>query len=204
MEKPRRTWMPASWKFLIFQNPNGPRSTGSAWTCSWKPRFGTKPTTNWWAGAREDGWMLKRCHPFDVSCMGVKKSQGSFFFLVWGLFIVDGGGCSPVSQGLINSGKPWNPLFVFEHLFRLTSLTTRWFQSLRFQRDDSIWRADGVDFLDGTSRTRDTGDLLFFGGLWWKPKMYQGSQGLKELDNQEQLQVQVWPKKQPWNLGFAR
>ena len=154
MEKPRRTWMPASWKFL--PKPQRLRVNRKRLNVLVKAKIWHKANDKL-VGRCEGRWMdVEEMSPIWCELHGVKKSQGSFFFLVWGLFIVDGGGCSPVSQGLINGGKPWNPLFVRASFQTHFTHFTRWFQSLRFPRDDSIWRADcwffGWNFKDSIHR----------------------------------------------------
>ena len=97
-------------------------------------------------------------------------------------------------------GKPWNPLFVFEHL-QTHLLTTRWFQSLRFQREIPFEERI-VDFLDGTSRTRDTGDLLFWRTLV-KAKDVSGKPRTERTRQPRAATSPFWPKNNHWNLGIA-
>lgn len=155
---------------FIFQNPNGSLSTGSAWTCSWKPRFGTKPTTNWWAGAREDRWMLKRCHPFDVTCMGVNKKSGLVFLKVLPLqpeafsLLMEAGAHLSLKDSCCVSVFH----YLWDHLQTHFTHFTRWLQSLRFRRwfhlmklKDSrhLWLVVLEDFGESQRCIREAKDL---------------------------------------------
>ena len=201
MEKPRRTWMPASWKFL--PKPQRLPVNRKRLNVLVKAKIWHKANDKL-VGRCEGRWMdVEEMSPIWCELHGVKKSQASFFFLKSEAFslLMEAGAHLSLKDPLTVENRGTHCLW--EHHFRLTSLTSfRWFQSLRWFPFEE--RMGLIFWMELQGLNTPVTCCFFFEDFGESQRWYQGSQGLKELDKNQQLQVQVWPKTQPWNLGFAR
>ena len=158
MEKPRRTWMPASWKFL--PKPQRLPVNRKRLNVLVKAKIWHKANDKL-VGRCEGRWMdVEEMSPIWCELHGVKKSQASFFFLKSEAFslLMEAGAHLSLKDPLTVENRGTHCLW--EH--HLQTHFTHFVSVVSKPKMIPIWRADGVDFLDGTSRTQYTGDLLFF------------------------------------------